>query len=172
MRIAVLHRADVLLGVRYLGMAFRGPIHPHPSVYLRLRPASLDPLGVKLGPHKDKQGHVPDDAPCLHEADGIAEGKIGAGGDEGLAHIVQEDEQHEQVAGREQPWAVPVGDGEVEDGQAEGDQDAVGDDQGLDGAQGELVGKVGAVDGADVVAEVGGQRVGQVQGHGESERPP
>lgn len=153
-------------------MAVGRPIHHHLSIYPGLGPAPVDPLGVKLRPHEDKQGHVPDDAPCLHEADCIANGEVGAGGEKGLSHIVQEDAQHEQVAGPEQPRAVPVGDTEVEDGQAEGDEDAVGDDQGLDGAQGELVGKVGAVDSADVVAQVGGQRVGQVQRHGESEGPP
>lgn len=57
-------------------------------------------------------------------------------------------------------------DGEIENGQAEGDEDAVGDHQGLDGAQAELVGKVGAVGAADVLAQVGGQRGGQVQRHG------
>lgn len=63
-------------------------------------------------------------------------------------------------------------DGEVEDGQAESDEDAVGHDQGLDGAQGELVGKVGAVEAADVLAEVGRQGFGQVRRHSESEGPP
>lgn len=149
-------------------MTVGGPIRTRRGVHFRPRAASFDPLGVKLRSHEDEQGHVPNYAPCLHKPDCIAKGKVGAGGDKGLAHVVQDDVQHEQVAGVKQPWAVPVWDGEVEDGQAKGNEHAVGDDQGLYGAQGELVVKVGAIDGADVVAEVGGQSVGQLQRHGES----
>lgn len=162
--IAVLHGLDV----RRPGMTVRGPIYSRLCVHRRPRPAPIDPLGVKLRPHEDEQGHVPDKAPRLHKTDGVAKCKVGAGGDEGLAQVVQEDGQHEQVAGLEQPWAAAVGYREVEDGQAKGDQDAVGDDQGLDGAKCELVVEMAAVDGADVVAQVCGQRAGQFQGHGES----
>lgn len=147
-------------------MTIRRPIHPHLSIPPRPCPSPLDPLSVKLRPHEDKQGQIPDNAPRLHKPHGIANSKIRAGGDKALAHVVQEYTQHEQVASSEQPGPVSVWDGEVEDGQAEGYEDTVGDDEGLDGAQGELLGKVGSVDAADVLAQVGGQRVGQVQRHG------
>lgn len=98
----------------------------------------------------------------MHETDSITHGEVWAGGDEGLAGIVQDDAHHQQVASPEQPWSVPVGYGVVEDRQAEGYQDGLGDDQGLDGSQGELVGKVTAVSYAYVLAEVGGQRVRQL----------
>lgn len=132
----------------------------------------LDPLSVKLRPHEDKQSHVPNHAPRLHQTDGIAHGEVGASGNEGLARVEQDDAEHEQIACLKQPWPVPVGDGKVEDWEAEGYQDGPGDDQGLDGSQGEFVGKVTAVNAADVVAQVGRQRVGQLQRHCESEGPP
>lgn len=124
----------------------------------RFRPLSLpllDPLGLKLRPHPDQQGGGPHDAPRLHQADGIADGKIGARRGKRLMEVEDENKGHQGPARGVQPWAVDVGGGKVEDGEKKRAEHGVGQYQWFDAARGDLVRKVKAVTVTDVGAKVG-----------------